>query len=637
MFFAARFNRNHGLHRRHFSYYIKFFYQKITQKSVFCRTFLWKVGGSRAAYNTAKRTSSRAVHQARSEAEKVALQKIDPRSGDVYRLAKQMHRDNQDVMGEKPVKNDAGQLSLDEEAKKEAWREHYERLLNVEFPWNPEDLSEESPVEGPSKPITLEMITKAISKMASGKAARPSGIVAEMLKPVGEAGAVEMRDLIEDIISEGCIPTDWQESFIVNLYKGKGGALNTGNYRGLKLIEQVMKVLEHVVEGLIRQRVEIDEMQCGFMSGCGTTDAIFIVRQLQEKHLAANKPLYMAFVDLEKAFDRVPRDVIWWAMRKLRIDEWLVCLVQSMFKDVRSRVRVGYGYSEESGVGVGVHQGSVLSPLLFIIVLEALSREFRTGCPWKLLCADDLMISAKSMEELLVKVQTWKTEMEKKGLHVNMGKTKIMESGINLDVLKKSGKYPCGVCQSGVDSSNAIFCGGCKRWVHKKCSGIKGPLRPDPEFRCAWCLGTARAIDEREVSEVDVGNEKLEVVPEFYNLGDMLSAGGGCELAAITRCKCAWGKFCQLFPLLTNRHLPLLTRGKMYSSCVRSVMRHAAETWAMKVDTLNRLRRNDHAMIRWICNVRTKDEVSSDSLLTKLGIQDLDVVLRTVGWDGLDM
>ena len=177
-----------------------------------------------------------------------------------------MRRDNQDVMGEKPVKNDAGQLSLDEESKKEAWKEHYERLLNVEFPWNPEDLSEESPVEGPSEPITLEMITKAITKMASGKAAGPSGIVAEMLKPVGEAGAEEVCDLVENIISEGCIPTDWQESFIVNLYKGKGDALNRGNYRGLKLIEQVMKVLERVVEGLIRQRVEIDEMQSGFIS-----------------------------------------------------------------------------------------------------------------------------------------------------------------------------------------------------------------------------------------------------------------------------------------------------------------------------------------------------------------------------------
>ena len=173
-------------------------------------------------------------------------------------------------------------------------------------------------------------------------------------------------------------------------------------------------------------------------------------------------------------------------MRKLGIDERLVRLVKSMYKDVRNRVRVGDGYSEEFGVGVGV-----LSPLLFIIVLEALSREFRTGCPWELLYADDLMIGAESMEELLLKVKTWKAEMEKKGLRVNMGKTKIMESGINLDVLRKCGKHPCGVCQIRVGSTNAVLCGGCKCWVHKKCSGIKGRLLPDSEFRCARCLGTA--------------------------------------------------------------------------------------------------------------------------------------------------
>ena len=206
-------------------------------------------------------------------------------------------------MGERPVKNDAGQLSLDEEAKKEVWREHYERLLNVEFPWNPEDLSEESPVEGPSEPITLEMITKAISKMASGKAAGQSIIVAEMLKPVGEAGAVEVRDLIEDIILEGCIPANWQESFIVNLYKGKGDALNKGNYRGLKLIEQVMKCWS--VWWRDSSGKELRSMRCSVASclAVALLMQFFIVRQLQEKHLAANKPLYMAFFDLKKAFD----------------------------------------------------------------------------------------------------------------------------------------------------------------------------------------------------------------------------------------------------------------------------------------------------------------------------------------------
>ena len=83
-----------------------------------------------------------------------------------------------------------------------------------------------------------------------------------------------------------------------------------------------------------------------YQFGRGTTDAIFIVSQLQEKYLAANKRLYMAFIDLEKAFDQVPRKVIWWALRKLGVDEWIVRLVQGMFSNARSRVRVGEGYSE---------------------------------------------------------------------------------------------------------------------------------------------------------------------------------------------------------------------------------------------------------------------------------------------------
>ena len=154
----------------------------------------------RSTYSSAKRASNRAVYHAKSEAAKVALQKIDRKFADVYRLAKQMKRDNQDVMGEKPVKNDEGLLSLDADGKKEAWKERYGRLLNVEFPWNREDLSVESRVEGPSEPITTEMITKSINKMTSGKAAGPSGIVAEMLKPLGEAGVAEVCNLVEDII-----------------------------------------------------------------------------------------------------------------------------------------------------------------------------------------------------------------------------------------------------------------------------------------------------------------------------------------------------------------------------------------------------------------------------------------------------
>jgi len=101
----------------------------------------------------------------------------------------------------------------------------------------------------------------------------------------------------------------------------------------------------------------------------GTTDAIFTVQQMQEKYGCKGKKLYFAFVDLEKAFDRVPREVTRWAIRKAGVDEWLVKAVMVMYEGAQTVVRTT-GYSKAFNVKVGLHQGSVLSPLLFVIVME---------------------------------------------------------------------------------------------------------------------------------------------------------------------------------------------------------------------------------------------------------------------------
>ena len=159
---------------------------------------------------------------------------------------------------------------MSEDSKQKAWLEHYQRLL----------LSYQSPVI----PITIDMVKKAISQMKAGKAPGPSGIVVEMIRAAGDMGASMIRDLAVAIIRDGKVPSDWEQSFIVCLYKGKGDALERGNYHGLKLTEQVMKILERIVDGLIRQLVSIDDSEFGFVPGRGTTDAIFVVRQLQEKY-----------------------------------------------------------------------------------------------------------------------------------------------------------------------------------------------------------------------------------------------------------------------------------------------------------------------------------------------------------------
>jgi len=134
-----------------------------------------------------------------------------------------------------------------------------------------------------------------------------------------------------------------------------------GSYRGIKLLEHAMKVVERTFKQRIRQHIDIDDMQFRFMKGKETTDAIFIVRQMQEKYRAKGKKLYFAFVDLEKAFDRVPREEVRWAMHKLRIEEWLVLAVMSMYTGAKTVVRTIYGNSNGFEVKVGMHQDSCKS------------------------------------------------------------------------------------------------------------------------------------------------------------------------------------------------------------------------------------------------------------------------------------
>ena len=108
-------------------------------------------------------------------------------------------------------------------------------------------------------------------------------------------------------MKESCIPEDCKSSMVLPIYKGKQDPMECGSYRGIKLLEHAMKVLDRIFENRIRQQIIIDDMQFGFMKGKGTMNAIFIVRQMQEKFRAKGKKLCFGFVDLEKAFGRVPR------------------------------------------------------------------------------------------------------------------------------------------------------------------------------------------------------------------------------------------------------------------------------------------------------------------------------------------
>ena len=247
--------------------------------------------------------------------------------------------------------------------------------------------------------------------------------------------------------------------------------MSCGSYRGVKLLEYAMKIVEMVLERRIRKLVNLNEMQFGLMPGKGTMDAIFIVRRMQEEYQKKDKKLYMCFVDMEKAFDRVPRKVMEWAMRKKDLSEVIARAVMSLHDSAKTRVRVGSAYSEEFEVKVGVNQGSVLSPLLFAIVVDVITENARRGVVNEWLYADDLVIMSEDIEDLKERFWNGKVALESKGLKVNTRKTKVMVSGSEGE-LYKSKIDPCGACGRRV-IANLVLCTKCGSWVHGKCAKIK--------------------------------------------------------------------------------------------------------------------------------------------------------------------
>ena len=121
---------------------------------------------------------------------------------------------------------------------------------------------------------------------------------------------------------------------------------------------------------------------------------------------------------------------------------------------------------------VGLHQDSVLSPLLFAAVIDVVSSEARSGLPSELMYADDLIIMAPTMEQLGRRVAYWRAGLLGKGLKVNAGKSKVMVGSSGGKMIVNFGKWPCGVCGKGVQ----VLCSVCKNWIHKRCSGVRGDL-----------------------------------------------------------------------------------------------------------------------------------------------------------------
>ncbi|KAK3569684.1 hypothetical protein QTP86_002614 [Hemibagrus guttatus] len=157
-----------------------------------------------------------------------------------------------------------------------------------------------------------------------------------------------------------------------------------------------------------------------------TTDAIFALRILMEKYRDGQRELHCLSVYLEKVYDRVPREELWYCMRKSGVAEKYVRVVQNMYERSRTVMRCAVGQTEEFKVEVGLHEGSALSPFLFAMVMDQLSEEVRQESPWTMMFADDIVICSESREKVEENLERWRFALERRGMKVSRSKTEYM-------------------------------------------------------------------------------------------------------------------------------------------------------------------------------------------------------------------
>ncbi|KAK3553330.1 hypothetical protein QTP70_000851 [Hemibagrus guttatus] len=352
---------------------------------------------NRQEYKQSEHRVKREVSKAKKKVYDELYTRLDTREGekDLYRLARQRDRDGKDVQQVRVIKDRDGRVLTSEESVQRKWKEYFEELMN-------EENEREKRVEGVNSveqkvdKIRKDEVRKALKRIKSGKAVGPDDIPVEVWKCLGEAAVEFLTSLFNRVLESERMPEEWR-SVLVPIFKNKGDVQSCSNYRGLKLMSHTMKVWERVVEARLRKVVEICEQQYGFMPRKSTTDAIFALRILMEKYRDGQRELHCVFVDLEKAYDRVPREELWYCMRKSGVAEKYVRVVQDMYERSRTVVRCAVGQTEEFNVEVGLHQGSEpLSPFLFAIVMDQLSEEVRQESPWTMMFADDIVICSES-------------------------------------------------------------------------------------------------------------------------------------------------------------------------------------------------------------------------------------------------
>ena len=292
-----------------------------------------------------------------------------------------------------------------------------------------------------------------------------------------------------------------------------------------------------------------------------------------EKYREGQKELHCVFVDLEKAYDKVPREEVWYCMRKSGLAEKYVRIVQDMYDGTTTAVRCAVGVTEGFEVKVGLHQGSALSPCLFAMMMDRMTNEIREEAPWTMMFADDIVICSESKEQVEEKLESWRYALERRGMKVNRRKTEYM----------------------------------CVNERQDNCSGT-----------------------------VKMQGEEVAKVEDFKYLGSTVQSNGECGREVKKRVQAGWNGWRRMSGVICDRRVPARVKGKVYKVAVRPAMLYGLETVALTKRQEAEMEVAELKMLRFSLGVTRMDKIRNEYIrgtaqVGKFGEKTREARLRWYG------
>lgn len=473
------------------------------------------------------------------------------------------------------IKERDGTITKDRERILERAKEFYEELYSTTRN-GPIDTSFLTPRLQDVPAITKAEVEHAICQMKKGKAPGEDDVPIDLLKDAGESVLEALSNLYTACLTQEDIPSTWANAVVILLHK-KGDQKDLANYRPISLLCSMYKIFTKIICTRITKTLDENQPreQAGFRRGFSTTDHLQAINQLIEKMHEYNRPLCVAFIDYEKAFDSVELPSVMKALQDQGIEQNYINVMWNIYKKSTTSLRL-HRESERFHIQRGVRQGDTISPKLFTACLQEI---FRT-LDWEekginingeylsnLRFADDIILVAETAEELQSMIEGLHKASLNVGLKMNKKKTQVMynNSAIKKDIL--------------------------------------------------------------------VDGQKLDIVEKYIYLGQEVRITNADKQKEVERrIQMGWSAFGKLSTLLKQPKLPLCLKKKLYNTCIAPTMIYGCETWNLTKAQILKFRSAQRGMERLMLGVTLQDKKRAEWIRSRTRVKDIIQQIKERKW-----